>query len=63
MAYKEYYYGEHRIEIRNLLRRRLVILGKIHHHKVKIQRWEKELPEVERELNELLEHTKKELKK
>lgn len=61
--YKEYYYGEHRKEIRQLLRKRLMILERIRHHKKHLAEWEKKFPIAEKELNDLLEHAKSELKK
>lgn len=54
MAYKEYNYGAFRTEIRKLLRKRLMIKERIRYHRVKAEKWEAELPQVEMELDGLL---------
>jgi len=54
MAYIEYNYGSYKKEIRKLLRRRLMVKERIRYHKKKREKWEKELPKIERELQIML---------
>jgi predicted nucleic acid-binding Zn-ribbon protein len=57
--YKEYEYGAYRKEMREILRRRLVVNDKLRHHKKKIERWEAELKGLEAELAHYEEKVKR----
>ncbi len=55
MVFKNYLYGAWKKEIRKLLQKRLVLKGKIRHHKFKIKILEDEkIPEIEKELDKFL---------
>lgn len=55
MAFKNYLYGAWKQEIRKLLQKRLALKDKIRYHKLKADTLEqKELPKVEKKLNEFL---------
>ena len=50
MAYKKYNYGTKKVEIRKLLRKRLLIRAKIRYAK----KYEEELEEIDKRIEELL---------
>ena len=55
MVFKNYRYGAWKQEIRRLLQKRLALRDNIRYHKNKAQIFEqKELPQVEKELDKLL---------
>lgn len=54
MAFKSYNYGGKKKEITALLRRRLALRDKIRYHNSQVEKFEKELPIVEKKLDELL---------
>ena len=58
MAFKHYKYGLYKIEIRKLFRKRLTLKGKIDYHRKKADKFEsEELPNIEKEINEILKKT------
>lgn len=57
MAYKEYNYGTYRTEIRDLMRKRLVVLDKIRYHKNKIIEFEQSVVELDKKIQLFLNLT------
>jgi len=56
MAFKNYFYGAWKKEIRKLLQKRLALKDKIRYHKLKVKMFEQEkLPKVEKELDNYLQ--------
>ena len=57
--YKEYNYGAYQKEIKQLLRKRLAIKDKIRYHHIKIDNFRsKILPDIEKQIEELLKLAK-----
>lgn len=54
MAYREIKYGAFKDKIKTLLRKRLILKDKIRYHKAKSEKLEAQLPDIEKELTNLL---------
>ncbi len=58
MVFVNYKYGGFRAEIKRLLRKRLLLKDKIRYHTKKIDELNNSLPEIETQINKLLEYAK-----